>query len=55
MSNSWIEALKIARKQLGVKGFSPCKKGTKLYTLAKKIQNKNITINIKSSNKTLFK
>merc|ERR1712118_411210 len=33
--NPWIAAVNKARKALGVKGFSPVKKGTPLYTKAK--------------------
>merc|ERR1712187_536717 len=33
---AWSSALKKARKELGVKGFVACKKGSKLYNLTKK-------------------
>ncbi len=36
--NSWIQSLLKARKQLGIRGFVPCKKGTPLYIRAKEIQ-----------------
>ena len=36
----WGEATKDARKKLGIKGFVPMKKGTKLYRETKKIYNK---------------
>merc|ERR1711950_105838 len=32
----WTSAFMKARKQMGVKGFTPCKKGTKLYNLTMK-------------------
>merc|ERR1711994_943998 len=32
----WSKAMQKARKELGIKGFVACKKGTKLYKLAKK-------------------
>lgn len=35
--NKWIAAVMKARKQLGVKGFQPLKKGTELYKLAKEL------------------
>ena len=34
----WTEAISKARKQLGIKGFTPIKKGTKLYKTAKSLQ-----------------
>lgn len=37
--NPWILSVKKARKQLGVNGFVPMKKSSKLYKLAKKIYN----------------
>merc|ERR1719312_2045094 len=33
----WLKATKAARKQLRLKGFCPCKKGTKYYRVAKAI------------------
>merc|ERR1712083_704907 len=36
----WTNALKLARKQLGLKGFVACKKGTEYYAIAKKIYSK---------------
>ena len=38
MANTWLKAVAAARKKLNVKGFMPIKKGTPLYTEAKKIQ-----------------
>ena len=35
--NPWIKAVQKARKNLGIEGFVPIKKGTKLYKEAKKI------------------
>merc|ERR1719443_1718224 len=35
----WIEAVQKARKELGVKGFVPIKKGTALYKKAKEFCN----------------
>ena len=40
MPNSWITAVKKARKELKITGFQPVTKGTKLYKRAKAIQNK---------------
>ena len=37
LTNRWASAVKTARDQLGIKGFMPVKKGTKLYDEAKKI------------------
>jgi hypothetical protein len=37
MTNRWASAVKTARDQLGIKGFVPIKKGTKLYDEAKKL------------------
>ena len=37
--NSWILAVKKARKELDIKGFVPVKKGSELYTLAKSYHN----------------
>uniref|UniRef100_A0A6C0BR79 Uncharacterized protein n=1 Tax=viral metagenome TaxID=1070528 RepID=A0A6C0BR79_9ZZZZ len=34
--NPWIEAVTKARKELGITGFAPVKKGSELYKLAKK-------------------
>ena len=34
---SWMGAVSKARKELGIKGFSPIKKGTPLYIRAKEI------------------
>jgi hypothetical protein len=36
----WTTAVTKARKQLKVTGFVPVKKGTKLYTTAKRIMSK---------------
>merc|ERR1719308_720422 len=36
----WMKATMKARKQLGLTGFVPCKKGTKYYKLAKKLYGK---------------
>ena len=36
----WNDAVKRARKELGITGFKLIKKGTKLYKLAKKYQKK---------------
>jgi hypothetical protein len=36
-TNRWASAVKAARDQLGIKGFVPIKKGTKLYDEAKKL------------------
>merc|ERR1711994_535624 len=33
----WVKAFVAARKKLGVKGFTPCKKGTQLYKETKKL------------------
>ena len=30
----WVDAVKKARNKLGIKGFQPVRKGTKLYKLA---------------------
>merc|ERR1711937_34077 len=35
----WIEAVQKARKELGVKGFVPIKKGSALYKKAKELYN----------------
>ena len=35
--NPWIKAVSLARKELGIVGFVPIKKGTPLYKLAKEI------------------
>ena len=40
MKNSWLEAVAMARKELGTEGFSPIKKGSKLYIRAKAIHDK---------------
>ena len=48
--NAWINAVKKARKQLGITGFQAIKKGSKLYKLAKKIQ-----LGKKTTNKKLRK
>lgn len=39
--NGWMKAVKQARKQLNIVGFYALKKGTPLYTLAKKIHTQN--------------
>ncbi len=36
--NPWIKAVTKARKQLGITGFVPVRKGSRLYKLAKKLQ-----------------
>merc|ERR1719184_456459 len=36
----WLAATKAARKQLGIKGFVLCKKGTQYYRVAKAIYRK---------------
>ena len=36
----WLKATQLARKQLGLKGFVACKKGTKYYRVAKEIYGK---------------
>ena len=36
--NPWIRAVNMARRQLGIRGFMPVRKGTRLYALAKQIQ-----------------
>merc|ERR1719374_186909 len=36
----WLNATALARKQLGLKGFVACKKGTRYYKLAKEIYSK---------------
>jgi hypothetical protein len=36
----WLKAVKRARKELGLEGFVPCKRGTKYYQLAKKYYKK---------------
>lgn len=36
--NSWAQAVKKARSELGIKGFVLIKKGSKLYKKAKAIQ-----------------
>lgn len=41
--NSWMKAVKEARKELNIEGFYAVKKGTPLYTLAKKIHTKKQT------------
>jgi len=38
--SGWLNATLLARKQLGLKGFVACKKGTKYYKLAKKLYDK---------------
>merc|ERR1719273_1321325 len=37
----WMKATKAARKQLGIQGFVPCKKGTQFYKLSKQIYSRN--------------
>ena len=37
LANRWASAVKAARDKLGIKGFVPIKKGTKLYDEAKSI------------------
>merc|ERR1719427_417118 len=37
----WLKATKAARKQLGLKGFVLCKKGTEFYRVSKKIYSKS--------------
>lgn len=36
-SHPWIDAVSQARKELGITGFQPVKKGTPLYNRAKKL------------------
>ena len=36
-SNPWIRAVQMARKQLGIKGFQPVRKGSRLYRMARDI------------------
>merc|ERR1712183_686678 len=36
----WLNACKIARKQLGLTGFVACRKGTRYYKVAKEIYSK---------------
>jgi len=38
--SGWVKATTMARKQLGLTGFVPCKKGTKYYKLAKELYGK---------------
>merc|ERR1712150_248605 len=37
--SKWTKAFVQARKKLGIKGFKPCKKGTKLYKETRKLYN----------------
>merc|ERR1719193_2427163 len=37
----WLNACKIARKQLGLTGFVACKKGTRYYKVTKEIYSKS--------------
>ena len=39
-SNPWSKAVQLARRELGITGFAPVRKGEPLYQLAKKIYNK---------------
>ena len=39
-SKKWTDCVRIARKELKIKGFVPIKKGSQLYKKAKEIQNR---------------
>ena len=49
--NAWTNAVKKARKQLGITGFQAIKKGGKLYKLAKKIHTSKATTKTKPRKK----
>ena len=53
--NAWINAVKKARKQLGITGFQAIKKGSKLYKLAKKIHTGKTTTKTKTRKKQKIK
>lgn len=40
-SSSWSGAVGMARKDLGITGFEPIRKGSALYNRAKELYNKN--------------
>ena len=53
--NAWINAVKQARKELGITGFQAIKKGSKLYKLAKKIHSGKTTTKTKIRKKRKIK
>ena len=53
--NAWTNAVKQARKELGITGFQAIKKGSKLYKLAKKIHTGKTTTKTKTRKKQKIK